>query len=97
MDKYPKIESVYPLPNYHLLIVFRNNVVKVYDCTPLLEEEVFRPLATESLFTQVRAGTGGYGVIWNDELDLSESELWLNGREAKNLPLEALLARQNVS
>ena len=97
MDKYPKIESVYALPNHQLLVVFQNNVVKVYDCTPLLEEETFSPLSSENLFTQARAGVGGYGVIWNDELDLSESELWLNGREAENLPLEALLPRQKAS
>lgn len=96
MDKYPKIESVYALPNYHLLVVFQNNVVKVYDCTPLLEEETFRPLASEKLFTQVRVGAGGYGVIWNDELDLSESELWLNGKEAESLPLMAVIRRHTI-
>jgi hypothetical protein len=21
----------------------------------------------------------GYGIVWNDELDLSESEFWING------------------
>jgi len=24
-----------------------------------------------------------YGVIWNDDVDLAESELWLNGRAAE--------------
>jgi hypothetical protein len=24
----------------------------------------------------------GYGIVWNDELDLSESELWINGLPA---------------
>ncbi|MDD2230018.1 MAG: DUF2442 domain-containing protein [Candidatus Cloacimonetes bacterium] len=34
----------------------------------------------EHLFKQVRADSMGYGVVWNDDLDLSESELWINGR-----------------
>ena len=25
----------------------------------------------------------GYGIVWNDELDLSESELWINGLPAE--------------
>jgi hypothetical protein len=25
----------------------------------------------------------GYGIAWNDELDLSESELWINGLSAE--------------
>ncbi len=90
MDKFPKIESVYALPNYNLLVVFSDGVVKVYDCTPLLKEEVFQPLATEDLFAQVQVGPGGYGIVWNEALDLSESELWLNGKEAENLPLAAV-------
>jgi hypothetical protein len=24
---------------------------------------------------------GGYGISWNDEIDLSEYELWTNGAE----------------
>lgn len=91
MDRFPKIESVYVLPNYNLLAVFENGVAKIYDCAPLLEEEVFRPLATESLFVQVQVGPGGYGIVWNDAIDLSESELWLNGKEAESLPLTAIL------
>jgi hypothetical protein len=29
----------------------------------------------------VRVDAGGYGVSWNDDLDLSEDELWVNGVE----------------
>jgi hypothetical protein len=31
------------------------------------------------LFNSVKADKHGYGVIWSDDLDLSESELWLHG------------------
>jgi hypothetical protein len=97
MNNFPRIESVYPLPNYHLLVLFQNGQVRTYDCRPLLSEGVFRPLAQESLFNQVHVGNGGYGVVWNDEIDLAEAELWLNGREAENLPLETLLPHHKTT
>lgn len=31
------------------------------------------------LFASVKVDEGGYGVIWNDELDLSCDELYTNG------------------
>ena len=97
MDKFPKIKSVYALPNYRLLVIFQNDVAKVYDCTPLLEEDTFSLLASEQLFTQVEVDAGGYGVVWNDEIDLSESELWLNGVKAEGLPLAAVIRSQDIT
>jgi len=29
----------------------------------------------------LRVDTGGYGICWNDEIDLSCNELWENGNE----------------
>ena len=34
----------------------------------------------QGLFNQVRVDTGGYGIIWNDEIDLSCDELYYNGK-----------------
>ena len=34
---------------------------------------------------------GGYGIVWNDDLDLSCDELWENG-EAIETPFDGLLA-----
>ncbi|MBI4229259.1 MAG: DUF2442 domain-containing protein [Planctomycetes bacterium] len=79
---YPLVASVKPLAGKHLLVEFRNGTAKVYDCTPLLAEEAFAPLADETLFRSVRADPHGYGVLWNDAVDLAESELWLHGETA---------------
>ena len=76
---YPRVMAVKPLPEKRLLVTFSTGETKVYDCKPLLEEDVFGPLQDEALFQCARADRHGYGVIWNDEIDLSESELWLNG------------------
>ena len=85
MEMYPKINTVTALPNYRLAVTFQNGIVKLYDCLSLLEEPAFAPLRTEALFDQVEVDAGGYGVIWSDEVDLSESELWLNGVEIASL------------
>jgi hypothetical protein len=79
MKGYPKVISVLPRSNHRLLVTFDNGMRKLYDCTPLLEAETFSLLREDWLFRSVRADPGGYGISWNDELDLSESELWENG------------------
>jgi hypothetical protein len=77
---YPKIRQVKPKPGKTLLVEFVNGVRKEYDCKPLLKSEVFRPLEDEALFRRARADSHGYGVIWTEEIDLAESEVWINGR-----------------
>lgn len=79
MEKFPKLQSVTPLEGKRLLITFQNGVSKVYDCSPLLEEKAFSLLVDEFFFKQVKVDVGGYGISWNEEIDLSESELWLHG------------------
>ena len=49
----------------------------------MVKEEAFRPLLDNALFQSVKADKYGYGVIWSDEIDLSESELWKNGLPAE--------------
>ncbi|SMP38843.1 Protein of unknown function [Desulfonatronum zhilinae] len=77
---YPRIQSVDPKSGKTLLVRFVNGDQKVYDCTPLLQTEAFRPLQDEVIFRCAYADPHGYGVIWNDEIDLAESEIWINGR-----------------
>ena len=80
---YPRISAVKPLSGKRLLVTFATGERKIYDCTPLLKEDVFRPLQDENLFRQARADQDGYGVIWNDDIDLAEAELWRNGQPAE--------------
>ena len=80
VTKYPRIRSVKPRAGKTLLVTFENGDRKVYDCTPLLQSEAFRPLKDEAIFRCAHADSHGYGVIWNDGIDLAESEIWINGR-----------------
>jgi len=77
----PKIISVKPLTKKQLLVKFDNGVSKIYDCNQVLQREMFQPLNNEAFFKAVKVDSGGYGISWNDDVDLSEYELWQNGKE----------------
>ena len=79
-----KVCAVTPLRDYCLLIRFENGETKRYDMTPLFDKWIaFRSLQSiKGLFEQVKVDVGGYGVSWNDDLDLSCDELYYNGTAA---------------
>lgn len=81
--KCPKVRSVRTGSDKTLWVQFDNGISKRYDCKPLLTAEPFRALQNDALFRAAHADAGGYGVIWNDEIDLAESEIWINGMEAE--------------
>ena len=90
MQTFPKIQSEKPLSNLQLLVTFQNQIKKIYDCSHLLAREHFKPLQDNVLFKTVYVDHGGYGIIWNDDLDLAESELWINGQIAEQVDGAAL-------
>jgi hypothetical protein len=61
------------------MIQFQNGEQRLYDCAPLLSRPQFQLLTDPAFFRAVRVDAGGYGISWNDDLDLSEHELWTNG------------------
>jgi len=77
----PKILSVQALENKRLLVKFVNGVEKIYDCTQLLNLDMFQVLKNDALFKYVKVDSGGFGISWNDDADLSEYELWTNSVE----------------
>ncbi|MFH0980304.1 MAG: DUF2442 domain-containing protein [Planctomycetota bacterium] len=88
MQGAPRIKSVTAIGSSELLVCFENGVEKTYDCEPLLARPEFHLLKVPALFRAVRVDAGGYGISWNDDLDLSEHELWTNGKPAANQTLE---------
>lgn len=85
---YPKILNVSPKPDKTLLVTFGNGDKRIYNCTHLLQNEIFRPLQDDAFFRCAHADPHGYGVVWNDDIDLAESEIWLNGKSTE--PYDAL-------
>ena len=76
-----RVKEVRPLPAYNLLIRFVTGERKQYNVAPLFEKwDAFKALSSvKGLFEQVKVDTGGYGISWNDDMDLSCNELWENG------------------
>ena len=80
-----KVKSVKIISKFILEITFQNNVIKHYDVGLLFEKwKVFQDLKDiDGLFEQVKVDKGGYGISWNDEIDLECEELWEHGEIAK--------------
>ena len=76
-----KIQAVKPLPDFNLLVNFQNGEKKQYPIQPLFDKwEDFKIFVlVKGLFEQVKVDAGGYGVSWNDDIDLSCNELYNNG------------------
>ena len=80
---YHKVEKVETLPAFVIRIQFKNGMVKYYKVSSLFEKwDVFKELKDiPGLFDQVKVDTGGYGISWNDHIDLECNELWEYGKE----------------
>jgi len=79
MDRIPRIKSATAIGPTQLFVVFEDASERVYDCAPLLDRPQFDLLRNPVFFRAVRVDPGGYGISWNDTIDLSEYELWTNG------------------
>jgi hypothetical protein len=80
MEKIPKIKAVQTIGHVQLLVTFEGGVERIYDCSFLLSRPEFHLLASLAFFNAVRVDPGGYGISWSDDIDLSEYELWTNGK-----------------
>ena len=75
-----KIHGVKSLPDMILLVWFAGGEIKQYDVKPLMTKwRSFSALKDEQLFRLVKIDAGGYGISWNDDIDLACNELWENG------------------
>ena len=88
-----KVKAVNALPDYRLSVQFAEGVTKIYDVKPLFAKwKPFKALENApELFSGVEVDMGGYGIIWNDDLDLSCDELFENGEVVKT-PFDGLMA-----
>ena len=74
------IKSVTPLKDMILEVVFSNGICKKYDIKNLINtHKVFKELENAELFKKAKVDIGGYGIVWNEKIDLSSEEIWVNG------------------
>ena len=78
-----KIKNVEPIENFILYVTFENDVKKYYDLKLIFDKwQEFKLLQNNPvLFSNIKIDVGGYGVYWNEEIDLSCNELWENGKD----------------
>lgn len=87
-----KVKDVIALPNMKLNVQFVNGTTKTYDVLSLINQfPAFEALDNAALFKSVEVDPGGYGISWNDDLDLSSDELWEHGELAQT-PFDGLLS-----
>ena len=88
-----KVKAVNALPDFRLSVQFVEGVTKIYDVKPLFDKwEAFKAFQHRpELFYGVEVDVGGYGVVWDDDLDLSCDELYANGETVKT-PFDGLIA-----
>lgn len=78
-----RIQTVKPLENLTLSVLFQNGVEKNYDMHILFSMfPQFKEFENDkALFNKVQVDVGGYGISWNDDLDLDAEDIWENGTE----------------
>ena len=88
-----KVKCVNALADYKLSVQFAEGVTKIYDVGNLFgKHKMFLPLKEEpNLFSHVMVDQGGYGIVWNDDIDISCDELWENGKTIET-PFDGLMA-----
>jgi len=76
---YPKITSAKIIDKYTLLVHFSNHQQRQYNMNKWLEHPVFAPLKNYAFFQNFQIDASGCAIIWNDQIDISEYEIWING------------------
>lgn len=76
-----KVKEVESMLDYTLLVDFVNGERKKYNIKPLFEKWIdFQSLKDiKGLYEQIHVDKGGYGISWNNHIDLSCNELYFNG------------------
>lgn len=75
------IKKVEALPEYFIKVKFIGGDIKKYDIKKLFDVfPQFNIFLTDSkLFYDVKVDVGGYGISWNDDLDLEAETIWEDG------------------
>lgn len=81
-----RVTNVIPEKDMNLIVRFENGVTKKYDTKQLLNQfPVYEKLKDEAFFKLVRIDCGGCAVAWDEEVDISEVELWEGGVEISSV------------
>lgn len=92
------VKEVNALPEYQISVRFAEGITKIYNVALLIERYSFFLLLKDDidLFSSVVVDQGGYGVVLNDDIDISCDELWANG-EIVDTPFDGLMAFRDAT
>ena len=76
-----RVQEVKAKDNLIIEVVFLGGEVKKYDVKNLFNQfpQFKELLINQEVFNNVSVDAGGYGISWNDELDLDAETLWVDG------------------
>jgi hypothetical protein len=77
----PVITDVRALPDFMLFLKFSGGECRIFDVKPLFTHpkagDTFSKLKTKrGLFEKVKLGTAGWGVVWDDTIDIGSEHLY---------------------
>ena len=80
--KFNRIKNVYQIENYVIICEFEKGKKK-YDLKPLIKKyKIFKKLEENKQISNcVKVDIGGYGISWNEEIDIAAEEIWENGED----------------
>jgi hypothetical protein len=77
--QYPRILKAKAVDDKTLIVEFSSGEIKQYPIHHLLENPMFALLKQPAFFQSFKIEPGGYALTWNEDIDISEYELWKNG------------------
>ena len=78
-----KVQSIKALPAFVLLAHFADGSDKLYDMKRLfVPYPIFKSFETvPGLFQLAKVDIGGYGIVWNEDIDIDAEEIYQNGTD----------------
>jgi Protein of unknown function (DUF2442) len=86
--KHQRIVSAKAIDDNTLMVKFTHLEIKKYDISKLLDNPMFAPLSNPAFFRNFSLEPGGYALVWNDGIDISEYELWQKGMSCTDEEIE---------
>ncbi|MBO5011259.1 MAG: helix-turn-helix domain-containing protein [Elusimicrobiaceae bacterium] len=87
--EFKKARKVYPLDGMVIGVLFEDGIFKKYDLEPLAAKwPVFNALRYRKLFESAQVDAGGYGIVWNEDIDIAAEEIYFNGQDWPDAPRE---------
>lgn len=73
-----KIKTAAAIDDHRLYVIYQNGEIREFDINPLIKKyPIFKKLKDNpTLFESVKVDVGGYGLIWDEELDLDAEGIY---------------------